>query len=64
MTFLRDPTLDDIASATRGLGLMRLTTAELGELYICHLPIQTFASQVIASAAHILIERRTQEDKP
>jgi hypothetical protein len=43
---------------------MRLTTAELGELYICHLPIQTFASQVIASAAHILIERRTQEDKP
>lgn len=65
MTIVRDPTLDDIASASRGLGMMRLTDAELGSLYIRHVAIETFASQVIASAAHIILShRKLDRDEP
>lgn len=63
MTIVRNPTYDDIMSATRGLELMKLTDGELTALVERHSPIDVFASKVIVMASERLLGLRRVIDE-
>jgi hypothetical protein len=54
----RPITDDDIASATRALGLTRRDTIHVKETLDCHRGLNAFASAVIAKACEAELERR------